>query len=100
MARSARGRLAAVTTVTAVLCGTTLICAPGIAHADPVGCASTFNLLIPGTWETNENADPNRPVGMLAPVAEAITAKNGARAQIYTLPYMARAFDNGHTYAD
>ncbi|MGW4336749.1 cutinase family protein [Rhodococcus koreensis] len=100
MARSARGRLAAVTTVTAVLCGTTLICAPGIAHADPVGCASTFNLLIPGTWETDENADPDRPVGMLAPVAEAITAKNGARAQTYTLPYMARAFDNGHTYAD
>ncbi|MDF3311580.1 cutinase family protein [Rhodococcus sp. T2V] len=100
MARSARGRLAAVTTITAVLCGTALICAPAIAHADPVGCASTFNLLIPGTWETDENADPNRPVGMLAPIAEAIEAKNGARAQTYTLPYMARAFDNGHTYAD
>ena len=37
---------------------------------------------------------------MLAPVAEAIAAKNGARTQTYTLPYMARAFDNGHTYAD
>ncbi|MFC9356454.1 cutinase family protein [Rhodococcus sp. NPDC057014] len=99
MARSARGRLAAVTTITAVLCGAVLSCAPAIAHADP-GCASTFNLLIPGTWETDENADPDRPVGMLAPVAEAIEAKNGARAQTYTLPYMARAFDNGHTYAD
>ncbi|MFZ2178093.1 MAG: cutinase family protein, partial [Rhodococcus sp. (in: high G+C Gram-positive bacteria)] len=99
MARSARGGLAAFTT-TAVLCGTALISAPAIAHADPASCSSTFNLFIPGTWETNENADPNRPVGMLAPVAEAIKAKNGSRAQIYTLPYMARAFDNGHTYAD
>ncbi|AWK76433.1 cutinase (plasmid) [Rhodococcus oxybenzonivorans] len=99
MARFARGGVAAITT-TAVLCGTALISGPAIAHADPASCSSTFNLFIPGTWETNEHADPNRPVGMLAPVAEAIKAKNGARAQVYTLPYMARAFDNGHTYAD
>ncbi|QTJ70609.1 cutinase family protein (plasmid) [Rhodococcus sp. ZPP] len=99
MARFARGGVAVITT-TAVLCGTALISGPAIAHADPASCSSTFNLFIPGTWETNEHADPNRPVGMLAPIAEAIKAKNGARAQIYTLPYMARAFDNGHTYAD
>ncbi|ELB92839.1 hypothetical protein Rwratislav_12168 [Rhodococcus wratislaviensis IFP 2016] len=83
-----------------MLCGTALLTGPVIAHANPANCASTFNLFIPGTWETNENADPNQPVGMLAPVAEAIKAQNGARAQIYSLPYMARAFDNGHTYAD
>ncbi|WP_422631248.1 cutinase family protein [Rhodococcus opacus] len=83
-----------------MLCGTALLTGPVIAHANPANCASTFNLFIPGTWETNENADPARPVGMLAPVAEAIEAQNGARAQIYSLPYMARAFDNGHTYAD
>nr|WP_235214860.1 cutinase family protein [Rhodococcus opacus] len=83
-----------------MLCGTALLTGPVITHANPANCASTFNLFIPGTWETNENADPNQPVGMLAPVVEAIKAQNGARAQIYTLPYMARAFDNGHTYAD
>ncbi|MFD9670120.1 cutinase family protein [Rhodococcus sp. NPDC059968] len=99
MAWSARRGLAAVTTTT-MLCGTALLTGPVIAHANPANCASTFNLFIPGTWETNENADPNQPVGSLAPVATAIEAKNGARAQIYTLPYMARAFDNGHTYAD
>ncbi|NDV08835.1 cutinase family protein [Rhodococcus sp. IEGM 248] len=98
MAWLARRGLAAVTTT--MLCGTALLTGPVIAHANPANCASTFNLFIPGTWETNENADPNQPVGMLAPVAEAIKAQNGARAQIYTLPYMARAFDNGHTYAD
>ncbi|AII10504.1 cutinase family protein [Rhodococcus opacus] len=99
MAWSARRGLAAVTT-TMMLCGTALLTGPVITHANPANCASTFNLFIPGTWETNENADPNQPVGMLAPVVEAIKAQNGARAQIYTLPYMARAFDNGHTYAD
>ncbi|KAF0964291.1 hypothetical protein MLGJGCBP_02559 [Rhodococcus sp. T7] len=84
----------------ALMCGTALLSSPAIAHSDPANCVATFNLLIPGTWETNENADPSKPVGMLAPVAEAIAAKNGARTQTYTLPYMARAFDNGHTYAD
>ncbi|MDV6245328.1 cutinase family protein [Rhodococcus opacus] len=98
MAWLARRGLAAVTTT--MLCGTALLTGPVIAHANPANCASTFNLFIPGTWETNENADPNQPVGMLAPVAAAIEAQHGARAQIYTLPYMARAFDNGHTYAD
>ncbi|WP_213571400.1 cutinase family protein [Rhodococcus sp. USK13] len=99
MARSARGGIAAITT-TALLCGTALISGSAIAQAEPASCSATFNLFIPGTWETNENADPQQPVGMLAPVAEAIKAKNGARAQVYTVPYMARAFDNGHTYAD
>ncbi|MFD6064739.1 cutinase family protein [Rhodococcus wratislaviensis] len=80
--------------------GGVALTAPAVAHADPTGCAATFNLLIPGTWETSENADPHQAVGILAPVAEAITAAYGGRAQVYTLPYMARAFDNGHTYAD
>ncbi|MDV7091046.1 cutinase family protein [Rhodococcus opacus] len=100
MAWSARRGLAAVTTTTTILCGTALLTGPVTAHANPANCASTFNLFIPGTWETNENADPNQPVGMLAPIAAAIEAQNGARAQTYTLPYMASAFDNGHTYAD
>ncbi|WP_016881294.1 MULTISPECIES: cutinase family protein [unclassified Rhodococcus (in: high G+C Gram-positive bacteria)] len=99
-ARRSRTRrtVALIATVTVVV-GVALT-APAFANAAPVGCAATFNLFIPGTWETNENADPNQPVGMLAPVAESIKAQNGARAQIYSLPYMARAFDNGHTYAD
>ncbi|MFC9841319.1 cutinase family protein [Rhodococcus sp. NPDC127530] len=80
--------------------GSVAVTTPAIAHADPTGCVATFNLLIPGTWETSEHADPHRPVGILAPVADAITAAHGDRAKVYTLPYMARAFDNGHTYAD
>jgi hypothetical protein len=74
----------------------------GQASAAPAAsssCGGTFNLFVPGTWETSENADPAVPVGMLAPIANAISGRN-SNAQVYTLPYMARAFDNGHTYGD
>ncbi|WP_405166363.1 cutinase family protein [Nocardia sp. NBC_01499] len=76
------------------------VAAPVIAHAAPADCAETFNLFIPGTWETNENADPAKPIGMLRPIAEAIQRQQGPKSDIYFTPYMARAFDNGHTYAD
>ncbi|WP_009480324.1 cutinase family protein [Rhodococcus sp. JVH1] len=104
-ARGSRTRRTVALIATATVVVGVALTAPAIGNAAPTNaapanCASTFNLFIPGTWETNENADPARPVGMLAPVAEAIKATNGARAQIYTLPYMASAFDNGHTYAD
>lgn len=74
--------------------------APEIASAAPASCATTFNLFIPGTWETDENADSSQSIGMLKPVAESLKAEHGRVAEVYTLPYMARAFDNGHTYAD
>ncbi|QHE73689.1 cutinase family protein (plasmid) [Rhodococcus sp. ZPP] len=98
--RSRTRRTVALIATATVAGGGVVLTAPAIVNAAPMNCAAVFNLFIPGTWETNEHADPNQPVGMLAPVAEAIKAKNGARAQVYTLPYMARAFDNGHTYAD
>ncbi|WP_342661652.1 hypothetical protein Rruber_05462 (plasmid) [Rhodococcus ruber] len=98
--RSRRRRSVALLAGTAVAGGCVTVTAPTPAHADPSDCAATFNLFIPGTWETDEHADPSRPVGMLAPVAEALQHAHGAAAEVYTLPYMARAFDNGHTYAD
>ena len=83
-----------------VVAASIALMSPGIASAQPNGCSKTFNLFIPGTWETAEDADPSIPVGMLKPIAHSITDKHGSAAQIYTLPYMARAFDNGKTYAD
>ncbi|MBW4818602.1 cutinase family protein [Rhodococcus qingshengii] len=74
--------------------------APAIASAAPSGCSSTFNLFIPGTWETGEGSDPSISIGALKPIADSIADKHGGAAQIYMLPYMARAFDNGKTYAD
>lgn len=94
-----RRTVALVATAT-VASGGVLLTAPAIAHAAPTHCASTFNLFIPGTWETDENADPSQPVGMLKPVADALENTHGSAVEVYTLPYMARAFDNGHTYAD
>ncbi|MFD6157611.1 cutinase family protein [Nocardia sp. NPDC060256] len=76
------------------------VAAPALAHSAQADCAETFNLFIPGTWETNENADPAQPIGMLRPIAEAIQRQQGPKSDIYFTPYMARAFDNGHTYAD
>ncbi|WP_378743156.1 cutinase family protein [Nocardia brasiliensis] len=83
-----------------VAVGSAAVAAPAIVHAAPADCAATFNLFIPGTWETNEAADPAQPIGMLKPIAEAIQRKQGPHSDIYFTPYMARAFDNGYTYAD
>ncbi|MCT7293694.1 cutinase family protein (plasmid) [Rhodococcus pyridinivorans] len=94
-----RRTVALVATAT-VASGSALLTAPVIAHAAPTKCAATFNLFIPGTWETDENADPSQPVGMLKPIADALENTHGSAVEVYTLPYMARAFDNGHTYAD
>lgn len=87
-------------TFVCVVLGYATIAAPAPAHPVASGCAATFNLFIPGTWETNEAADPAEPVGMLGPIARAIQRQQGAESDIYFTPYMARAFDNGHTYAD
>ncbi len=98
--RSRSRRTVALIATATVASGGALLTAPAFAHAAPAGCTSTFNLFIPGTWETDENADPNQPVGMLKPIADALESNHGSQAQVYTLPYMASAFDNGHTYAD
>lgn len=94
-----RRAVALIAAVTVAGAGVALT-APTIANAAPTKCAATFNLFIPGTWETTEDADPSVPVGMLKPVADAFKSAHGSDAEVYTLPYMARAFDNGHTYAD
>lgn len=98
--RGSRTRCAVSSTAAAAVAIGIGVVIPTNAAAVPTACAATFNLFIPGTWETNENADPNQPVGMLKPVADALQSEHGADAQIYTLPYMARAFDNGHSYGD
>ncbi|AZG43565.1 cutinase family protein [Gordonia insulae] len=72
------------------------------AGADPVRdgdeAATTFNLFIPGTWETSESANPARATGALKPIADRIRRDHGDAATIYFLPYVARAFDNGESY--
>ncbi|WP_405164259.1 cutinase family protein [Nocardia sp. NBC_01499] len=98
--RSSKRYMVTTMVTVGVAVGSTAVTAPAVTHAEPMPCAATFNLFIPGTWETDENADPARPVGMLAPIADAIEREQGPRSEIYFTPYMARAFDNGYTYAD
>lgn len=84
--RSRSRRTVALIATATVASGGALLTAPAFAHAAPAGCTSTFNLFIPGTWETDENADPNQPVGMLKPIADALESNHGSQAQVYTLP--------------
>lgn len=84
-----------VTAVAIAIAG--LLVSPTPASADPHG-PTTFNLFIPGTWETDETADPFTPTGALTPIADRIRRDHGDSAHIYFLPYLARAFDNGESY--
>ncbi|MBT2263537.1 cutinase family protein [Rhodococcus erythropolis] len=93
-------RTVSLLATTSVAVSVFIATAPVIASAAPTGCPPTFALFIPGTWETGEGADPTVSVGMLKPIADSIADKHGSAVQVYTLPYMARAFDNGKTYAD
>ncbi|MFD6356696.1 cutinase family protein [Nocardia tengchongensis] len=97
--RSPRRLMASTLVAATAATGIAVIAPAAVSHAN-TGCASVFNLFIPGTWETSATADPTQTVGMLAPVAQTLTREHGARVENYFLPYMARAFDNGHTYAD
>ncbi|NDZ93761.1 cutinase family protein [Streptomyces sp. SID6673] len=72
--------------------------ATAVADTSPTAPGATFNLFIPGTWETSESADPSKPIGALKPIADRLRHDHGDSAVIYFLPYVARAFDNGESY--
>ncbi|MFI6778200.1 cutinase family protein [Nocardia sp. NPDC050412] len=86
--RSARGLLCAAVTAATVV-------GAGGAAADPTpaptaaSCSRWTALLVPGTWETTPAADPTRPVGMLTPVAQGLTAHYGSDIDVRTLAYTA-----------
>ncbi|WP_062993784.1 cutinase family protein [Nocardia anaemiae] len=86
--------------VRALLCATvtaTTVVGAGVAAADPTPAPAAANcprwtaLLVPGTSETTPTADPTRPVGMLAPIAEGLTARYGSDINVRTLAYTADA---------
>ncbi|MFX0578827.1 cutinase family protein [Nocardia nepalensis] len=86
--------------VRALLCATVTaatVVGAGVAAADPTPapaaapCPRWTALLVPGTSETTPTADPARPVGMLAPIAEGLTARYGSDIDVRTLAYTADA---------
>jgi hypothetical protein len=86
--------------VRALLCAalaTATVVGAGVAAADPTPAPTAANcppwtaLLVPGTSETTPAADPARPVGMLAPLAQGLAARYGSAIDVRTLAYTADA---------
>ncbi|MBF6061995.1 cutinase family protein [Nocardia terpenica] len=57
------------------------------------GCPVVVGVFLPGTWETNPQADESRPVGLLAPVATQLKQRFGERFEFRFPAYAAAAFD-------
>ncbi|TDC46675.1 cutinase family protein [Actinomadura sp. KC345] len=68
--------------------------------SEAMACTPIKLIVVPGTWETTSNADPNTPVGMLRGVTEPLEQRFGDRISSYWVGYHATAFDQGKTYAD
>ncbi len=73
---------------------------PSLASATPPDCIDVLAVMTPGTWETTSDADPSVPVGMLAPVGNALKSTYGDTVELFYTPYAASAFDQGKTYGD
>lgn len=93
----------AVTMTAAVAVAAALIAPSAIAQDNGnARCPSNLVVAFPGTGETNDHADPNAQVGMLANVTRSLTATQSAnRVQTFYVPYPAVAVDpaTGMTYA-
>jgi hypothetical protein len=63
-------------------------------------CTPIKMIVVPGTWETTSNADPDTAAGMLRGVTEPLERRFGSRISSYWVGYHATAFDQGKTYND
>lgn len=100
--RASRG-FAALLSIASLTLGIGLS-AQGVAAAQApsqAGCAEVQLFAVPGTWETNPQANPDQSVGMLAGVTDRLAQEKPANVlKITYVPYSASAFDKGLTYAD
>ena len=97
---SSRRTLALGLAVSTLGAATVALTVPSLASATPSGCADVLAAITPGTWETTPHADPTVPVGMLAPVGNALKTTYGDKVELFYTPYAASAFDQGKTYGD
>ncbi|OLT32954.1 hypothetical protein BJF84_24355 [Rhodococcus sp. CUA-806] len=69
-------------------------------QAGSPACPDNILVAIPGTTETNEQADPTVPVGMLRSVVDPLESEFSAQQlQTYTVPYVATIVnDKAQTY--
>lgn len=85
--------------IACVVAGVGTVGAPAASAAPVNGCTEYMAYLVPGTTETNENANPMQPAGMLSKVGNALKGKFGDDITVVYVPYSASAFDKGKTYA-
>lgn len=92
---------ASVVAVTAAGVGIPTFFGAGTAAAAP-GCAANTLMVVPGTWETTSNANPDAaPKGMLAGVTKPLQNQfSSQQLNIKHVPYAASAFDQGLAYTD
>ncbi|MBF6278642.1 MULTISPECIES: cutinase family protein [Nocardia] len=84
---------------TAMLASTTpAVAAPSPAEPAASGCPSVAGIFLPGTWETNPQADPARPIGLLAPVGTGLVDRFGDGFLARFPGYSASAWDRGMSY--
>lgn len=65
-----------------------LLYAAPVAHADNI-CPGIYSVAVPGTTQTNPDADPNKPVGVLGQILEPIREHSKVRLVTYYTPYPA-----------
>lgn len=90
-----RAVTAAVLTALVVIAGAGTITGGAASAACPVSV-----IMVPGTTETNSNANPNVAVGMLKPITDPLASRFGSGVKITYIPYAAAAFTNGKAYTD
>src|SRR6266568_1138115 len=69
-------------------------------HTAAGDCAPVEFVALPGTGETNPNANPDVPVGLLRTISDPQTQRFGNRVNVKFVPYSASAFNAGKTYAE
>lgn len=89
-------------TILAVLLTGLTVAAGGMAVASaPASAACPVNvIMVPGTTETNSNANPNVSVGMLKPITDPLVSRFGSGVKVTYVPYAAAAFTNGKAYTE
>lgn len=97
-----RRLVASITAIAAAvgLAGIVTVINP-LANADQArDCTPIKLIVVPGTWETTPEADPNVSVGMLQGITQALESRFAGQISSYWVPYEASAFDQSYTYAD
>ncbi|MCP2319177.1 Cutinase [Nocardia amikacinitolerans] len=92
--RSAAARARVSVLLFSAMIALVTVIVPGsvVARAE-AGCPAVAGVFLPGTWETNPWADESAPVGMLAPLATALSADLGDAFAFRFPAYEAAAFD-------